>query len=154
MTTKATPNAIPTPIPAVGIVCFDSEGRVLLIKRGKPPRENEWSIPGGKIEWGEKAIDAAHRELFEETGIVADIFGLIDAVDAIFSSRTSGAVHGHYVLIDYVASSAKGTLQAGDDACEACFAAMDDLDRFHLWTQTRAIINKAYLQWQQKINSA
>jgi flavin-binding protein dodecin len=79
---------------------------------------------------------------------------LIDAVDAIFSSRTSGAVHGHYVLIDYVASSAKGTLQAGDDACEACFAAMNDLDRFHLWTQTRAIIDKAYLQWQQKINSA
>ncbi|GIU67357.1 NUDIX hydrolase [Candidatus Phycosocius spiralis] len=149
MMKKATPSPVPSPIPAVGIVCFDDEGRVLLIKRSKPPRQNEWSIPGGKIEWGEKAIDAAHRELFEETGIVADIFGLIDVVDAIFSCRTSGLIHGHYVLIDYVANYTRGTLQAGDDACEVCFVAMDDLDRFNLWPQTRAIIDKACVQWCQ-----
>ena len=56
-----------SPIPAVGVVCFRGDD-VLLIKRGAPPRAGEWSLPGGRIEFGERAADAALRELREETG--------------------------------------------------------------------------------------
>ncbi|MDP1778130.1 MAG: NUDIX domain-containing protein, partial [Brevundimonas sp.] len=46
-----------TPVPAVGVVCLRDDS-VLLIRRGTPPRQGEWSLPGGRIEPGERAVDA------------------------------------------------------------------------------------------------
>ncbi|KAL7464718.1 hypothetical protein ACHAXS_005059 [Conticribra weissflogii] len=45
--------------------------RYLLIQRGKEPNKGMWSLPGGKIESGERTLDAAKRELLEETGLVS-----------------------------------------------------------------------------------
>ena len=59
----------------VGIVCFKGN-EVLLIKRGKPPRMGQWSIPGGRIESGETEVIACIRELNEETGVTATIMDL------------------------------------------------------------------------------
>lgn len=134
------------PIVAVGVVCFNAHGEVLLIRRGTPPRLGEWSIPGGKVEWGETLLAAAARELREETGVQADAFGLIDVVDGIFTSRTSGEVTRHYVLVDYVARYIGGDLMAGDDAAEAIFAALDDLPHYQLWERTLQIIEAGRVQ--------
>jgi 8-oxo-dGTP diphosphatase len=134
------------PIPAVGIVCFNALGEVLLIERGTPPRKGEWSIPGGRLEWGETAKAAALRELREETGVEAEIVGLIDVVDGIFTSRTSGETTRHYVLIDYVARHISGDPKAGDDAAQARFVALKDLHHYELWDQTLAIIEAGFQQ--------
>ena len=56
------------PICGVGIVVFHLQ-KVLLIRRGKPPRQGEWSIPGGKQKLGETLQQAARREVEEETGL-------------------------------------------------------------------------------------
>ena len=53
------------PVPTVGVVCLKGEA-VLLIRRGTPPRLNQWSLPGGRLEWGETTMDAALRELKED----------------------------------------------------------------------------------------
>jgi 8-oxo-dGTP diphosphatase len=142
METQTRPNhPVPAhPVPAVGIVCFNARGDVLLIRRGTPPRLGEWSIPGGRLEWGETLRDAALRELREETGVEAELVGLIDVVDGIFTSRTTGDTTRHYVLIDYVARHLRGNPVAGDDAAEARFVAKDDLHTYHLWDQTLQII--------------
>ncbi len=139
--------AKPVPIPAVGIVCFNDDGQVLLIRRGNPPRQGEWSMPGGKLEWGEKAVDAALRELAEETGVTAEILGLIEVVDGIFTSRTTGDVTRHYVLIDYVAHYLSGTVAAGDDASEARFVALDTIETYGLWDETIRIIHAGHKLW-------
>ncbi|MFN7497412.1 MAG: NUDIX hydrolase [Hyphomonadaceae bacterium] len=144
--------AKPVPIPAVGIVCFNDDGQVLLIRRGNPPRQGEWSMPGGKLEWGEKAVDAALRELAEETGVTGEILGLIDVVDGIFTSRTTGNVTRHYVLIDYVARYLSGTVAAGDDASEARFVALDTIETYGLWDETIRIIHAGYKLWQAARN--
>lgn len=144
--------AKPIPIPAVGVVCFNDAGHVLLIRRGNPPRQGDWSIPGGKLEWGEKVIDAALRELAEETGVTAEILGLIEVVDGIFTSRTSGDVTRHYLLIDYVARYRSGVVRAGDDASDACFVALERLEPYGLWDETIRIIHAGHRLWHAAQN--
>lgn len=130
------------PIAAVGAVCFRGDD-VLLIKRGKPPMENHWSLPGGRIEWGERAADAVRRELKEETGCDADLIGLIDVVDGVMRRSDEDAIWGHYVLIDYAARWQAGEPRAGDDAREARFFSPDELASLNLWDETLRIIASA-----------
>ena len=126
-----------TPVPAVGVVCLKGD-QVLLIRRGTPPRLGEWSLPGGRIESGERAVDAALRELVEETGVVARIGGLIDVVDGLFPEAGC-----HYVLIDYWAQWISGEPVAGDDAAEARFFDIDDALALVDWDETRRMIRSA-----------
>jgi 8-oxo-dGTP diphosphatase len=125
------------PTPAVGVVCLKDDA-VLLIRRGTPPRQGEWSLPGGRLEPGERLADAALRELREETGVEAELIGLIDVVDGLFPEAGR-----HYVLIDYAALWTGGEPVAGDDAAEAVFVPFDEALRRVDWSETRRIIRKA-----------
>ena len=130
------------PVPAAGTVCFRGED-VLLIRRGTKPLAGAWSIPGGKIEFGERAGDAALRELAEETGVTARLVGLIDVVDGIFTSRTSGEVARHYLLFDFAAVWIAGAPVAGDDAAHAEWISPSRLAEIEIWQETRRIIDAA-----------
>jgi 8-oxo-dGTP diphosphatase len=124
------------PVPAVGVVCLRGD-EVLLIRRGQAPRLGEWSLPGGRIEYGERAQDAALRELFEETGVTAELAGLVGVVDGLFPGR-------HYVLIDYAARWVSGEPVAGDDAAEARFMPLPEALAAVEWDETRRIIREAH----------
>lgn len=132
------------PIAAVGVVCLRGDD-VLLIRRGAPPLQDRWSLPGGRIEWGERTADAALRELKEETGCDADLVGLIDVVDAVLTK--SGAPNeppwGHYLLIDYAARWRAGDPRGGDDATDARFFTRQELPALQLWDETLRIIEAA-----------
>lgn len=130
-----------TPAPCVGVVCLRGD-EVLLIKRGREPRAGEWSIPGGRVEWGETLERAALRELYEETGVRAELIGLIDVFDAVFKSA-DGRVERHYVLIDYAARWVSGEPRAGDDAAEAMFVPRADAERRVAWSKTAEVIRAA-----------
>lgn len=130
------------PVPAVGTVCFRGED-VLLIRRGTKPMAGNWSIPGGKIEFGERTADAALRELNEETGVTARLVGLVDVVDGIFTSRSSGDVTRHYILFDYAAVWLSGEPVAGDDAAHAEWISPHRLAALEIWEETRRIIAAA-----------
>lgn len=127
-----------TPVPAVGVVCLKGD-EVLLIRRGKPPRVGEWSLPGGRIESGETVQAAALRELKEETGVEAYIGGLIDVVDGIFPEADR-----HFILIDYWAEWLSGDVVAGDDATHAEFVSKQEALKRVSWSETRRIIEIAY----------
>lgn len=131
-----------SPTPAVGVVCLRGDD-VLLIRRGTPPMEDRWSIPGGRIEWGERAADAALRELKEETSCEAELVGLVDVVDAVLTRRGEHEAWGHYVLIDYAARWISGEPQAGDDARDARFFSPAELETLGLWDETLRIIAAA-----------
>ncbi|MBU3971189.1 MAG: NUDIX hydrolase [Alphaproteobacteria bacterium] len=128
---------LPAPVPCVGVVCLRGDA-VLLIRRGTPPRQGEWSLPGGRIEPGERVVDAALRELREETGVEARITGLVDVVDGLFPEAGR-----HYVLIDYAAEWVSGEPVAGDDALEARFVALAQIGTLIDWPETRRVIRMA-----------
>ena len=73
----------------VGAVILDGD-RVLLVKRGQPPSQGKWSIPGGLVHRGERIEDAVRREVEEECGVqvrLLDLCGVIDRVRLDESQR-------------------------------------------------------------------
>jgi ADP-ribose pyrophosphatase YjhB (NUDIX family) len=114
------------PIISVSILCR-CDGAALLIKRGKPPYKDYWSLPGGKVELGETLADAAARELFEETGLTGDLAGPVEIFDSIQRDET-GRVQAHFVLAVFVSEKPEGTLIAGDDAAAAEWVPFNELD--------------------------
>jgi 8-oxo-dGTP diphosphatase len=135
---------VPTvPVPTVGVICLRGD-EVLLIKRGNPPRQGQWSLPGGRLEWGETTPVAALRELVEETGVRAELLGLVDVVDGLFTSRTTGETTRHYLMIDYAARWLSGEPVAGDDAAEARFVSLAEALEMVEWDVTRAVIAETF----------
>jgi 8-oxo-dGTP diphosphatase len=128
-----------SPVLGVGAVIWNDKDEVVLIRRGKEPKRNQWSIPGGHLEWGESLHDAILREVREETGLIVEIAGLVDTVDLIVQDG-SGDVTRHYVLIDFATRVVSGELHADSDAAEARWVPFSALSDYPLWSETRRII--------------
>lgn len=126
------------PIPAVGAVVWN-DGRVLLIRRAKPPNAGAWSLPGGAQEIGETVAETAVREVREETGTEIDVVGLVDVVDSVHRDE-NGRVRFHYTLIDVAARWRSGDILAGSDATDVAWVAPEDLPVLDLWDETLRII--------------
>lgn len=121
---------------------------VLLVRRGRPPKLGEWSLPGGHLELGERPEDAAQREIREETAIDASPLELIDAVTLI-EHAADGRVARHYVLLDYLAMAEKTQPVAGDDAAEAAWFSQADALSMVGWSETRRILALAFERHRQ-----
>jgi len=128
------------PTIGVGAVIWNEKDEVVLIRRGSEPRLGEWSIPGGRLEWGESLRDALRREVREETNLDVEVGGLIDVVDSVVHDE-AGAVLRHYVLIDFASRYLSGELRAGSDAVDARWVLYAQLSQYPLWTETRRIID-------------
>ena len=118
MTTATRPQLAVRPQIAVGGVAFDSEGRVLLVQRGRPPGEGLWTLPGGRLELGELLRDAVVREVQEETGLVASVGELVELVERVIRDD-AGDISYHYVIADFLVVITAGLLRPGDDARDA-----------------------------------
>jgi len=129
------------PICGVGVVCLKDD-QVLLVKRAKPPITWQWSIPGGGQELGETTRDAALRELKEETGVEAELIGLIDVIDTV-REDADGRVQFHYTLVDFAAVWTAGDPVADDDVSDAQWVSLSALDEYGLWSETIRVIRLA-----------
>lgn len=96
---------------------------VLLVQRGHPPFVGDWALPGGFVDEGEQVIDAAPRELEEETGLRADRLELLGVYD------TPGRdPRGWTVSVVYLTRvPSRCDVKGGDDARDARWFAVDDL---------------------------
>jgi len=119
-----------SPIVGVGVL-IEEDGRYLLVKRAAEPDAGLWSIPGGLIEVGEKAADAAVREALKETGLSVEIMNRVDVVDKIVQDD-DGDVRYHFIIIDFLARPLSGEMKPMDDALDAAWAAPEDFIKYEL----------------------
>ena len=129
------------PYVGVGAVIVH-EGRVVLVKRRFEPLAGTWSIPGGAVEVGETLEACVAREMLEETGFVVEVGPVIEVLDRITHDDASRVLY-HFVLVDYLCWPIGGELRAGTDVAEAVLAEANDLDRYALTDEARAVIERA-----------
>lgn len=97
------------------IAIVQRAGRYLLVKRGKQPLKGTWGFPGGHVEAGETAIEAAVRELHEETGITATPREILTRVETK-GQNPDGSLAYHYVMDAVLCDDPVGEAVAADDA--------------------------------------
>jgi len=141
--TPKTAGAYPDqPRVAVGAIVFKDD-RVLLVRRGKPPAEDLWAIPGGRVEIGETLQEAAEREILEETAIAIRARVPVYTFD-IIERDTRGRIRFHYVIVDLTADYIRGNPQAGDDASEARWVSSDELATLKVSAKTRQLLKTQF----------
>jgi ADP-ribose pyrophosphatase YjhB (NUDIX family) len=114
-------STLPRPELCVGAVVVD-DGRLLLVRRGRPPGAGRWSVPGGRVEHGETVCEAVVREVAEETGLRCECGPLLGWVERIGEGF-------HFVILDFRAGLAagNGAATAGDDAAEVAWVPLADI---------------------------
>jgi ADP-ribose pyrophosphatase len=129
-----------SPRVAVGAIVI-KDGQVLLVRRGQPPSEGLWAVPGGRVHLGETLQQAAEREIKEETGLSIHARDPVYTFDVILRDE-AGRVRFHYVIVDLMADYINGTVCPGDDAREARWVTPDELERLPTNQTTREVLHK------------
>ncbi|MFN8006471.1 MAG: NUDIX hydrolase [Terriglobia bacterium] len=130
------------PVCAVGGIIFKGN-QVLLVKRGKPPAQGKWSIPGGAVDLGETLEEAVKRELREELQIQICPIRVGKVLERIFRD-SRGKISFHYVIIDYLCEIQSGTPRPASDAAEAAYFDIDSLDSLDLTQGTGEVLRELF----------
>lgn len=130
-----------TPVPAASIAVF-RDGQVLLAQRSKAPLEGVWSLPGGRVEPGEKVREAALRELKEETGISARILGVADVADVIMR-EDNGSLRAQFVITAFYGLWTGGNAQPDSDCMGVDWVWPDELGNRRMTEGTVDVIARA-----------
>lgn len=112
-------------VAAVGALAV-RDGRLLLVKRGRPPAVGRWSVPGGRVEPGESEPDAVAREVAEETGLTVRVGRLAGEVVRAGPGEVTYRIH------DYLVEVVDGVERAGDDADDVAWVALEELSDYEL----------------------
>lgn len=119
------------------------DGRLLVVRRGRPPGEGLWSLPGGRLQRGERLAEGVLRELAEETGLVGRVIGFCGLAERISPAW-------HYVIVDlWVELETVGPPPEptpGDDAAAARwvtrseFEALAQVDGLHSFLEAHDVL--------------
>jgi 8-oxo-dGTP diphosphatase len=125
------------PIEAVSVIARDGD-RFLLVKRGRAPALDLHAFPGGRVEPGETLIEAARRELLEETGLVAERVVLHETILLHPESGDQRSFRLHVHIADRVS----GTVVAGDDAATAAWYSPAEMEGLAMTASTLAMVRE------------
>jgi 8-oxo-dGTP diphosphatase len=114
---------------AVGAVVVRDD-QILLVRRGHGPAAGSWSVPGGRVEYGETLHEAVVREVAEETRLEVVVERFLGWVERLGESPGDP----HFVILDFAAAPLDPSQApvAADDAAEALWVPLSDLDDWSL----------------------
>jgi 8-oxo-dGTP diphosphatase len=127
---------------AVGAVVVDRGGRVLLIRRAKPPGLGQWTLPGGRVEHDESNEVAVVRELAEETSLRVRVIAPLGVV-AIEREGFRYAIHEYLCAL---AEDARHEPRAGDDAAEVRWVTRSELESLGVRADAQAVIERGLVE--------
>ncbi len=125
----------------VGVVVW-RDGQVLLVRRAKPPRQGDWSLPGGAQELGETVFETAMREVREETGLTIVPRAVLTVVDGI-DRAADGGIDYHYTLVEVDADAVDGEATAQDDVTEVAWYRPQDVAALGSWPELPRVVGLA-----------
>jgi ADP-ribose pyrophosphatase YjhB (NUDIX family) len=134
-----TPNLQPShPQLAVSAAIF-RDGKILLVRRARFPAKGYYSLPGGRVEFGETLHAALNREIDEETGLKVEILGL-----AAWREVVPGATgSGHFLIMSFAARWASGEVVLNDELDDYKWLAPEDLGELKITGGLHEVIQSA-----------
>jgi len=130
------------PVATVGALIFNGSDEVLMVRTHK--WSHLWGIPGGKIRWGEPALDALKRELREETGLEVGEIQFVLCQDCIHSSEFYR--DAHFILLNYTCRCENGTVvKLNEEAQDYRWVALQSALEMELNQPTRTLIKAVSL---------
>lgn len=118
------------PVAAVGAIVL-AKGEILLVRRDREPSRGDWTLPGGKVEWGESLVEACAREVREETSVEIEVEGLAGIAERIIPDDDGDVIY-HFIIHDFWATPRSREIKAADDVSEARWVAVDELAEMSL----------------------
>jgi ADP-ribose pyrophosphatase YjhB (NUDIX family) len=128
----------PHPQLAVSAAIFRDD-KILLVRRAGSPARGFWSLPGGRVEFGESLHAALHREIAEETALKIEIAGLAGWREVL--PGTSGG--GHYLIMSFAARWISGEPVLNEELDDFRWLAPDGLGDLKLTGGLQEVIQSA-----------
>jgi len=123
---------------AVSAAIFRDD-KILLVRRARSPAKGFYSLPGGRVEFGETLHVALHREVGEETALKIEIAGLAGWREVL--PETAGS--GHYLIMSFAARWVAGEPLLNDELDDFRWLAPDGLGDLEVTAGLQPVIQSA-----------
>ena len=127
-----------TPRVCVGVIIANPKGEILLLR--SPKWKDQWVVPGGGIEWGEKGEEAVKREAMEETGLRLTDITFFQAEECVFPEEFHK--EQHFIFFDYTAKTQGTAVTLNEEATEFCWKTPREALHLPLNKSTRGFVEK------------
>jgi ADP-ribose pyrophosphatase YjhB (NUDIX family) len=119
------------------------EGKVLIVRRARPPAYGVFTLPGGGVEAGETLREAIIREVMEETALTIEPLGLAGYREAI-GRDADGKVERHFVILPFAARFIAGEVALNEELAEARWLVPSELAGLKTTEGLVEIVRAAY----------
>ena len=128
----------PYPQLAVSAAIFRASN-ILLVRRARFPAKGFYSLPGGRVEFGETLHAALNREVAEETGLKIEIIGLAGWREVVPGADGGG----HYLIMSFAARWTDGEVTLNDELDDFRWLAPDEIGELKLTVGLTEVIQSA-----------
>jgi ADP-ribose pyrophosphatase YjhB (NUDIX family) len=119
------------------------DGKVLIVRRARPPAYGVFTLPGGGVEAGETLHQAIIREVMEETALTIEPLGLAGYREAI-ARDADGKVERHFVILPFAARLIAGEIALNEELAEARWLVPSELAGLATTEGLAEIVRAAY----------
>ena len=99
------------------------DDQILLVRRAREPAKGVYTLPGGRVEFGETLVEAITREVREETSLTIDVVGLSGWREVL--PDAASCVSGHFVILSFASRWVSGDVVLNDELDDARWLALD-----------------------------